>query len=358
MNATTYGVDIAKNVFQVHWIEPDTGEIRRRKLARAKLADFFAQRQPGRIAMEACSGSHHWARTLAALGHQVELLPARLVKAFVVGNKDDAADARAIYVAAQQSHIRRVPVKSVEQQALQAAHRVRSQWMSTRTALLNNLRGLLNEFGVTLPQGKEAGLKALASQRSHVDTHIPPLMARLADLELAALRQINEVIEALEHELQAVQKASPVAQQLREVPGIGLLGATALTATLGDGASWRNAREFACCMGLTPAHAGTGGKVHIGAISKKGDPYIRTLLVSGANSLLNSPRKDPWLEALLRRRPRNVVVVALANKLARTAWALVAHGRRYDPAWRSVAPQRPQQPGTGQARQGPAVANA
>lgn len=342
MNATTYGVDIAKNVFQVHWIEPETGEIRRRKLTRAKFTDFFAQRQPGRIAMEACSGSHHWARTLAALGHQVELLPARLVQAFVVGNKDDAADARAIYVAAQQSHIRRVPVKTVQQQALQAAHRVRSQWVSTRTALINNLRGLLNEFGVALPQGKQAGLKALAAQRAHVDTQLPPLMAQLADIQLSMLRQISEAIQAVEHELQAVQKASPVARQLREMPGIGLLGATALTATLGDGTGWRNAREFACCMGLTPAHAGTGGKVRVGSISKKGDPYIRTLLVSGANSLLNSGKKDPWIDKLLMRRPRNVVVVAIANKLARTAWALVANGRRYDPAWRSVAPQRPE----------------
>jgi len=357
MNATTYGVDIAKNVFQVHWIEPETGEIRSRKLARAKFTDFFAQRQPGRIAMEACSGSHHWGRTLTALGHQIELLPARQVQAFVLGNKDDAADARAIHVAAQQGHIRRVPLKTVEQQALQAVHRVRSQWLSMRTALINNLRGLLNEFGVALPQGKEAGLKALAAQRAHVNTLIPPLMARLADLQLAALRQINEVIQALEHELQAAQQACPVARQLREVPGIGLLSATALTATLGDGSGWRNAREFACCMGLTPAHAGTGGKVRVGAISKKGDPYIRTLLVSGSNSLLNSGKKDPWIDKLLMRRPRNVVVVAIANKLARTAWALVANGRRYDPAWRSAPPQRPE-PGTEHGRQRPAMGNA
>jgi len=341
MNATTYGLDSAKNVFQLHWIESDTGEVKRRKLARAKLSDFFAQRQPGRIAMEACSGSHHWGRTFSALGHQVELLPARLVKAFLVGNKDDAADARAIFVAAHQGHIRRVPIKTIEQQALQAAHRVRSQWMSTRTALINNLRGLLGEFGVVLPKGKQLGLKALAAQRAHIDTQIPPLMARLVDVELQALGQINELIAGLEHELEAVQKASSVAQRLREVPGIGLLSATALAATLGDGTGWRNAREFACCMGLTPAHKGTGGKVRVGAISKQGDPYIRTLLVGAANSLINSSGagKRPWIEKLLLRRPRNVVAVAIANKLARTAWALVAKGRRYDPAWRSVAPQ-------------------
>lgn len=341
MNATTYGLDIAKNVFQLHWVEPDTGEVRRRKLARAKLSDFFAQRQPGLIAMEACSGSHHWGRTLGGLGHQVELLPARQVKAFLLGNKDDAADARAIYFAAQHGDFRRVPIKTIEQQALQAAHRVRSQWMSTRTALINNLRGLLGEFGVVLPKGKHSGLKALAAQRAQIDTQIPPLMARLVDVELSALGQINELIAGLENELEAVQQSCPIAQQLREVPGIGLLSATALTATLGDGSGWRNAREFACCMGLTPSHTGTGGKVHVGAISKKGDPYIRTLLVGAANSLMNSSGagKRPWIEKLLLRRPRNVVAVAIANKLARTAWALVAKGRRYDPAWRSVAPQ-------------------
>ena len=339
MDATTYGVDIAKNVFQLHWVEAESGQIRRRKLSRAKFADFFAQRQPGRIAMEACAGAHHWGRTFAAQGHQVELLPANWVKSFVIGNKDDAADAEAIWEAASRPRIRRVPVKTVDQQALQAAHRVRSQWMCTRTAIINNLRGLLYEFGVALPQGKQAGLKALALRRADIDGQVPVLMARLVDLELTMLHKLDEAIEQVENELAAVQKSLPVAQQLREVRGIGLLTATALTATLGDGSGWRNARQFACCMGLTPSHKGTGGKVRMGAISKKGDPYIRTLLVGCANSLLNAGKIDPWIEQLLLRRPRNVVVVAIAHKLARTAWALVAHGRRYDPAWRSQAPQ-------------------
>lgn len=338
MNATTYGVDIAKNVFQLHWIDGQTGEIKRRKIARAKLSDFFAQRQPACIAMEACGGAHHWARAFAALGHQVQLLPARLVKAFVVGNKDDAADARAICVAAQQGDIRRVPVKTVDQQALQAAHRVRSHWIDQRTATVNNLRGLLYEFGVTLPKGKALALKALCERRALVDGQLPALMSRLVDIQLETLRQVNDTIEAVERELEAVQKASPVAKRLREVPGIGLLGATALAATLGDDArGWRSAREFASCLGLTPTHTGTGGKVRVGSISKRGDPYIRTLLVSGAHSIVNNARHDSWIQALLLRRHRNVVVIAVANKLARMAWALVANGRRYDGAWRSVA---------------------
>ena len=233
-----------------------------------KLSDFFAPRQPARIVMEACGGAHHWARTLGALGHQVELLPARQVHAFVRGNKDDAADAGAIWLAAQQSDIRRVPAKSVEQQAIQAAHRLRSHWVNVRTATINAMRGLLYEFGVALPQGKQAGLKAIALHRTDIDAQIPALMVHLLDAQLHMLREIEERVAAIEVELALVQRESRSARQLRAVPGIGLLGATALAATLGDGRGWRNGREFACSLGLTPRHEGTGGKVRIGAISK------------------------------------------------------------------------------------------
>lgn len=340
MNATTYGVDIAKNVMQLHWIEPHGGQIKRKKLARAKLAEFFAQRQPGCIAMEACGGAHHWARTLGALGHQVELLSPRHVRPFVLGNKDDAADARAICLAAAQRDIRRVPIKSTDQQAIQAAHRLRSHWVSVRTATVNALRGLLYEFGVTLPQGKQAGLKALALNRAAVEAQLPALMTGLVDLQLEALRKLEELVQAIERELALVQRQLPVARQLRAVPGIGLLGATALAAKLGDASGWRSAREFACSLGLTPSHQGTGGKVCIGAMSKRGDPYLRTLLISGARAVLNQKNLPPWVSQLLARRPVNVVAVAVANKLARTAWALVAHQRGYDAQWRSVPPAK------------------
>lgn len=340
MNATTFGLDIAKNVMQLHWVESSTGEIKRKKLSRAKLSDFFAQRQPGCIVMEACGSAHHWARSLESLGHQVELLPARQVRAFVRGNKDDAADARAIWLAAQQSDIRRVPIKDVEQQAIQAAHRLRSHWVSVRTATINAVRGLLYEFGVVLPQGKQAGLKAIALHRAHIDSQMPALMAHLLDAQLHMLREIEQRVEAIEGELAIAQRESQSAQQLRAVPGIGLLGATALAATLGDGSAWRNGREFACSLGLTPRHEGTGGKVHIGAISKRGDPYLRTLLISGARAVMRQANLTPWIVQMLARRPANVVAVALAHKLARTAWALVAHGRSYDTQWHSVPPQR------------------
>jgi transposase len=191
MNRTTYGLDIAKNVMQLHWVDTETGEIGRKKLARAKLSEFFARLQPVRVVMEACGSAHHWARVLGALGHQIELLPARQVRPFVRSNKDDAADARAIWVAAQQSDIRRVPLKSVAQQAALALHRSRQHWVSVRTATINALRGTLYEFGVTLAGGKHAGLKALTTHRAEIDAKIPATIQRLIDGQLATLKEIG-----------------------------------------------------------------------------------------------------------------------------------------------------------------------
>lgn len=325
MNATTYGVDIAKNVFQVHWVDVVTGEICRRKLARGKVNQFFATRQAGLVVMEACGGAHHWARELLALGHRVELLPAHDVRKFVSGNKDDAADARAIWMAAQHTDVRRVAIKSARQQAELSVHRVRSHWMRVRTATINSLRGLLYEFGVVLPKGRRAALRQLAEQRAQIDQQLPAAMAQLLDSQLQALRALDEQLDGLQAQIEVTQRNSEVAQQLRQVPGIGLLGATALAATLGDGSAWGSAREFACSMGLTPRHTGTGGKVRMGGISKRGDTYIRTLLIHGARNLVRCAQPSPWIAQMLQRRPFNVVATAVAHKLARTAWAMVVH---------------------------------
>ena len=339
MDRTTYGLDIAKNVMQLHWVEAQTGEIGRKKLARAKLAAYFAELQPVRIVMEACGSAHHWARVFAGLGHQVELLPAVQVRAFVRSHKDDAADARAIWLAAQQSDIRRVPQKSAEQQGVLALHRTRSHWVSVRTATVNALRGLLYEFGVVLRGGRQAGLKALAEQRAQIDEQVPQIMRGLVDGQLQTLTQVQQRIDQLEHELAALQKQLNKAVELRQVPGIGVLGATALAATLGDGKAWHSGREFSASLGLVPAHSGTGGKVRTGHISKRGDPYLRTLLIHGARSVIERAKYKPkWLQQMLARRPPNVVVVALANKMARTAWALMAHGRAYQRDWQSAKP--------------------
>jgi transposase len=332
-------LDIAKNVMQLHWVEAETGEIGRKKLARAKLVAYFAQLKPVRIVMEACGSAHHWARVFTGLGHKVELLPAAQVRAFVRSNKDDAADARAIWLAAQQSDIRRVPQKSVQQQAVLALHRTRSHWVSVRTASVNSLRGLLYEFGVVLRGGRRAGLKALAEQRAAIDEQIPLTMRTLVDEQLQMLQQIGQRIEQLEGEIAALQKQLKGACELDRVPGIGVLGATALAATLGDAKAWRSGREFSASLGLVPAHAGTGGKVRIGHLSKRGDPYLRTLLIHGARAVIEHSKDKPkWLQQLLARRPMNVAVVALANKMARTAWAIVAHGRTYQRDWKSARP--------------------
>lgn len=335
MNATTYGLDIAKNVFQVHWVDADSGEIHRRKLARAKTREFFARRQPGRVVMEACGGAHHWARSVAELGHQVELLPPHQVRAFVLGNKDDAADARGIWLASQHQDIRRVPVKTAQQQAELSAHRLRSHWVQVRTASLNALRGLLYEFGIVLPKGKPAALRWLREQRAQIDAQLPPVMVRLLEAQVQALGQIEEQVHRLDQEIEAVQRSNETAKRLRKVPGIGVLGATALAATLGDGSAWRNAREFACCIGLTPRHSGTGGKVRMGGISKRGDAYLRTLLIHGARNLVRVANPPEWIAQLLQRRPFNVAATAVAHKLARTAWAMAAHGSVYEPRWGS-----------------------
>ena len=340
MDRTTYGLDIAKSVMQLHWVDAQTGEIGRKKLARAKLAEHFAQLQPVRVVMEACGSAHHWARVLGGLGHEVELLPAQQVRPFVRSNKDDAADARAIWLAAQQGDIRRVPIKNCEQQAVLALHRTRQHWVSVRTATVNALRGLLYEFGVVLRGGRQAGLKALAEQRASIDEQLPDAMCPLVNAQLQSLQQIDERIDALEGELAALQRQLDKAVQLRKVPGIGVLGATALAATLGDGAAWRSGREFSASIGLVPAHSGTGGKARMGRISKRGDPYLRTLLIHGARAVIeHSKQKPKWLEQMLLRRPMNVVVVALANKMARTAWALVARGREYQRAWQGARPE-------------------
>ena len=331
MNATTYAIDTAKSVFQLHWVEPDTGEIHRKKLQRAKLMEFFARLQPSRIVMEACAGAHHWGRELGKLGHQVELLPPHKVKESASGNKDDARDARAIWVTATHRDVRRVPVKSVEQQAQLFVHRVRSHWVSLRTATVNQLRSMLYEFGVVAPKGRKQVVGWVGQHRAQIEQQVPAMVVQLMDQQLQALRELDERILANECALQQAQRTDEAVRELLKVPGIGPLGATALRAELGDGSAWKNSREFACCRGLVPRHTGTGGKVRIGAISKRGDPYLRTLLIHGARNLVRAPEPPQWIADMLVRRPFNVVAVAVAHKLARIAWSIVTRGEKFDP---------------------------
>ena len=331
MNATTYAIDTAKSVFQLHWVQPDTGEIHRKKLQRAKLMEFFARLQPCRIVMEACGGAHHWARELAKLGHQVELLPPHKVKESASGNKDDARDARAIWVTATHKDVRRVPVKSAEQQAELFVHRVRSQWVKQRTAAANEMRSMLYEFGIVAPKGRKKVVCWVGEHRAQIEQQVPSMVVQLMDRQLQALRELDERIVADERMLQQTRRADDTVRELLKVPGIGPLGASALRAELGDASAYKNSREFACCRGLVPRHTGTGGKVRMGGISKRGDPYLRTLLIHGARNLVRAPQPPQWIADMLLRRPFNVVAVAVAHKLARIAWSIVARGEKFDP---------------------------
>jgi transposase len=330
MNGTTYAIDIAKSVFQAHWVQSETGEIHRRKLQRAKVVEFFARREPGRVVMEACGGAHHWGRVLRQMGHQVELLPPHKVRESVSGNKDDARDARGIWITANQKDVRRVPVKSVEQQAELFAHRVRSHWVTVRTATVNLLRSMLYEFGIVAPKGRKKVMEWVAEHRAQVEEQIPPALLRLLDQQLEVLRDLDQRIGLDEQMIAQAQQGNQTARELRKVPGIGLLGASALAATLDDGKAWKNSREFACCLGVTPGHTGTGGKVRMGKITKRGDAYLRTLLIHGARNLVRSPNPPRWIAEMLKRRPFNVVATAVAHKLARIAWSIAAHGGTFD----------------------------
>lgn len=335
---TTYGLDLAKRVFQLYWVEPDTGEAVNRRLSRNSLIKFFSNRPAGTIALEACGSAHWWARKLRSLGHQPKLLHARFIRPFVQNNKTDAADAKAIWTAVQQPEVRTVAVKSEEQQAILALHRMRSNLVKSRTAQVNQLRGLLYEFGVTLRGGRLAGLQQLRERMAELEELLPSILFGELTEQLARIGQLDLGIKRLEQRIAAWCKQDPGCQAVLAVPGIGVLTATALVATIGDASTFKSGREFAAFIGLVPKQRGTGGIVRLGSISKRGDPYLRTLLIHGARALaFTAKNKTPWAESLLARRPTNVAVVGIANKMTRTVWAVLAHNRKYDRDHVSVA---------------------
>ena len=347
MNVTTYGLDLAKRVFQVHWVEPQTGEVKCKALARADVSAFFAGREPGLIAMEACGSAHHWGRVLSRLGHEVRLVAAQFVRPFVKTNKTDAADAEAIWEACQRPQMRFVAVKSEEQQAVLSLHRIRQQFVKVRTMQAHQVRGLLYEFGVVVPKGWRA-LLAQAGPILADETRcpVPELVRRELLTQLDGLRALTTRIGELERQIGSWQRRETECQRIAAVPGVGKLTATAVVATVGDARAFRSGREFAAFLGLVPRQSGTGGRVKLLGISKRGDPYLRTLLIHGARTVLNHQSRadrtlDPWLKELLSRRPKNVAIVALANKMARTIWALMAHGRTFDRSWGQSAMAAP-----------------
>ena len=332
MQITTYGLDLAKSVMQLHWVDMETGEIHRKQLKRRALLEFFVNRQPGLIAMEACGTSHYWARELSKLGHEVRLIAPQFVRPFVKTNKNDAADAAAIWEAVQRPDMRFVAVKTEEQQSVLTLHRMRSQLIKIRTMQVNQIRGLLYEFGADLPQGRQRGLKEVPDALTDLEGTVSPMMLDTMRQQLKRLGEMDKDIAEIEKRLLLWKKDQEAVTRLMAIPGVGLLTATALIATVGDMKSFRSGREFAAFLGLVPRQSGTGGRVRLLGISKRGDSYLRSLLVHGARVVVNFQirNRNPWIDKLLSRRPHNVAVVAQANKMARTIWALLARDTEYE----------------------------
>ena len=335
MQVTTIGLDIAKNVFQVHGIDANEKVVVRKQLRRSQVLAFFAALAPCLIGMEACATAHYWARELTKLGHKVRLMPAKDVKAYVKRNKNDAADAEAICEAVRRPTMRFVQIKSAEQQGQLMQHRTRDLLMRQRTQLINALRAHLAELGIVAAQGREGIQELLAIVADHKDQRIP-IDARASLMLLAAqLQAVQTLIGLIEKRIMAQHRSNEASKRLQTIPGIGVVGATAIAATVADPSVFRSGRDFAAWIGLVPRQDSTGGKQKLGPISKQGDQYLRRILVVGAHAVLRrakqNPEKYPWITQLLARRPFKVVAVALANKMARVAWALLARGGKYRP---------------------------
>ena len=335
MQITTIGFDIAKHVFQVHGIDADEKVVVRKQLRRSQVMAFFEGLAPCLVGMEACATAHHWARELTKLGHEVRLMPAKDVKAYVKRNKNDAADAEAICEAVRRPTMRFVQVKSAEQQGQLMQHRTRDLLMRQRTQLINALRAHLAELGIVAAQGREGVKQLLAIVASERDPRLP-VDAHASLIVLAAqLQAIQTLIGSIEKRIVAHHRSNEASRRLATIPGVGLIGATAIAATVTNPNAFRSGRDLAAWIGLVPRQESTGGKHKLGPISKQGDQYLRRILVVGAHSILrrakHDPEKYPWLTRLLARRPFRVVAIALANKMARVAWALLAKGGTYRP---------------------------
>ncbi len=340
MNATTVAVDLAKNVYELAVADERWKVVERARLTRGQFERWFENRAVGLVVMEACATAHHWGRTLRARGIEVRLLPAQYVRAYVRRNKTDAADAVALLEAARGSDITPVVVKSVEQQGLQALHRLRSGWMTTRTRRINMLRGFCREFGMEVPVGVVRGLAQIARLLADEHSAVPAMLRTPMRLALEEIRLMEARIDALERELAQIARQSEPCKALASVPGIGLLTSTAMVAAVGDPRTFRSARRYASFFGLTPREYSSGDHRYLGRISKRGNRYVRMLLTHGARSVLRAAtvarragreldRLRAWALQVQARTNHNKATCALANKLARIAWAVWVKHERY-----------------------------
>lgn len=342
MEISTIGIDLAKEVFQIHAVDARGNVVLKKKLRRKEMVTFFANLTPCLIGMEACSSSHYWARKLQAMGHQIKLMAPQFVKPYVKANKNDAADAEAICEAVTRPSMRFVGVKSIEQQTVLATHRVRSLLVAERTALVNQTRGLLGEFGVIAPNGLH-NLKAyLPDILEDAENELTPDMRDLITMMSDRINSITEKLDELELKVKESNKRNDVISKLQKIPGIGPLTASAMIATIGNFNEFKNGRELAAFLGVVPRQHSSGGKQNLLGISKRGDGYLRTLLIHGARSVIRyaegKQEKNPWLVNLIGRRNKNIAAVALANKNIRIIWAMMTKGTDFNPRHISTAP--------------------
>ncbi len=342
MNITTIGLDLAKNVFQVHGVNEQGKTVLKKQLKRSQVLPFFANLAPCLIGMEACAAAHHWARKLVTLGHDAKLMAPQFVKPYVKSNKNDARDAEAICEAVSRPHMRFVPVKTPAQQAVLSLHRARQGFIKARSAQANQLRGLLGEFGIAIPQGIRQLSTHVPDIVEDADNGLPGLMRGLVQRLWEHFQELDRQVGELDRDIRRLQREDEASRRLAEIPGIGFLSASALAATVGDAKAFANGRQLAAWLGLVPRQHSSGGKEILMGISKRGDCYVRTLLIHGARALIQQTERrneaDSWLKRLLARRSKNVATVAVAAKNARIAWAILAHGRDYDSEYQPVAP--------------------
>ena len=334
MNVTTVGIDLAKNVFSVHGVDGHGKVVLKKTVARARLLECFANLPRCVVGMEACSGAHHWARALRDLGHDARIIAPRFVIPYSKSGKNDGNDAEAICEAVSRPAMRFVPVKSAEQQAILCLHRIRAGLVAERTAQINQIRGLMSEFGLIMPKGRYPAQHHIPDLLEDADNGLPSLARRLLADVWQRVLQLNEQILAYDREMEALARQSETAKRLMSIPGIGAITATALIASVADPGQFKSGRQLAAWLGLTPRQYSTGGKTRLGRITKEGDKYLRMLLIHGTRAVLATLRDKQdriscWLRELIARRGYKRAAVALAAKNARIIWAMLTHGEDY-----------------------------
>ena len=341
MKITTIGIDLAKEVFQIHGVDKHGKIVLRKQLRRNKMTKFFANLEPCLIGMEACGSSHHWARKLGEFGHAVKLMSPQFVKPYVKTNKHDMADAEAICEAVRRPNMRFVAIKNVEQQAILSIPRVRQGYVKARTAQANQIRGLLSEFGIVVPQGIHSIGKLMPDILEDAENGLPGTMRHLLKRLNDHLKELGRQVEELELQIKLWHKENESSQKLEAIPGICPITASAIVATVGNAREFKNGRQLAAWLGLVPKQRSSGGKQILLGISKRGDTYLRTLLIHGARAVIrfaeSKAEPESWLNKLIMRRNKNVAAVALANKNARIIWALLAKSTIFHPNHTSAA---------------------